>query len=171
MNFHTLCKFYGKNSSKVRNKKQFKHYLTYFYNIWELKKAKLKLGAVTFEMKPFVINGVIIRHSFEMVFSRQPLTNNPKKQIENILTFFQWSWDFKNILTLIMFLWLLIYYIRNIISTFYTDYITSSIVDRDHLDAVLNHIFLLVESKPLNQSFICYISNILADLSIYLNLF
>ena len=88
MNFDTFCKFYIINYNRIRNKKLFKQYLLYSYNLLEIKRAKLKLGTVTFEIKPLVLNGILIRYTFEAVFSRQPSTNKVKKQIESIINFF-----------------------------------------------------------------------------------
>ena len=171
MNFDTLCKFYTTNYNQIKNKKQFKQYLLYSYQILETKKAKLKLGLVTFEMKPLIVNGFVIKNSFEMVFSRQSLTSNSNKQMENILSFFQWSWDFKNITTVLIFVWTVVYHINSTIMSFYNTYIKANILDDEHLYVVLNHIFILVENRPINSSFLQHTANILTDLSLYLNLF
>lgn len=102
MDFYTLCRFYRKNYSKVQKNQVFKQYLIYSYQLLQIKRNKLKLGSVTFEMKPVLIGGIIRNYSFEMVFSRQPSLNNSKKTVEKILTFFKWHWDFKNVFTLII---------------------------------------------------------------------
>jgi hypothetical protein len=106
-----------------------------------------------------------------MIFSRQPSLGNSKKQIEKILTFFNWSWDFKNVFTLLIFLWLVIYYFINSLRLFYKTYISTSLLDDEHLNIVLGQIFTLVETKPLNTNFLIHSSNVLAELSLYLNLF
>ena len=118
-----------------------------------------------------LINGIILTYSFEMIFSRQPSAGNAKKQIEKILTFFNWSWDFKNVVTLIIFLWLIGYYCINSFWVFYQTYISTSLLDDEHLNIVLNQVFTLIETKPINTTFIIHSSNILAELSLYLNLF
>lgn len=89
MNLENLCKFYVTNYKLIKNKTKIKQYINYLYDIQETKKSKLKLGSVIFEMRPILFNGIIIRHSFEMVFSRQPLMKNSVKQVENILNFFK----------------------------------------------------------------------------------
>ena len=82
MNLENLCKYYLTNFKLIKNKTQFKQYIRYFYDLREIKKAKLKLGSVTFEMRPVLFNGIVIKHSFEMVFSRQPLSSQSSKRIE-----------------------------------------------------------------------------------------
>jgi hypothetical protein len=106
-----------------------------------------------------------------MIFSRQPSANSSKKTMEKILTFFKWHWDFKNIFTLIIFIGLVSYYFMHTFQLFYKTYINSSLLDDEHLNLVLNQIFILIETKPVNTTFITHSSNILAELSLYLNLF
>lgn len=171
MNLENLCKYYLTNFKLIKNKTQFKQYIRYFYDLREIKKAKLKLGSVTFEMRPVLFNGIVIKHSFEMVFSRQPLSSQSSKRIEKILNFFKWSWDFKNVTTLFLFIGVLISYSYRLLVDFYNQYINSSFLDEDHLYIVLNHIFSLIENRSFNISFIHTISSTLADISIYLSLF
>ena len=171
MDFNSLCQFYISNYAKLKNNKQIKQNLIYSYELLKVKRNKLKLGSILFEIKPTLINGIILTYSFEMIFSRQPSAGNAKKQIEKILTFFNWSWDFKNVVTLIIFLWLIGYYCINSFWVFYQTYISTSLLDDEHLNIVLNQVFTLIETKPINTTFIIHSSNILAELSLYLNLF
>ena len=171
MNFATLCKFYVANYAKLKNNKLFQQYLLSSYELLQIKRNKLKLGSVIFEIQPLIINGFTVTYSFEMIFSRQPSANSSKKTMEKILTFFKWHWDFKNIFTLIIFIGLVSYYFMNTFQLFYKTYINSSLLDDEHLNLVLNQIFILIETKPVNTTFITHSSNILAELSLYLNLF
>jgi len=171
MNFDTLCKFYISNHHRIKNRTVFKRYLIYSYDLLQIKRSKLKLGTITFEIKPTIINGITVTYTFEMIFSRQPSTQQSKKQLEKILSFFNWSWDFKNVFTLLISLWLIGYYMMERLSTFFKTYINASILDEEHLHLVLNQIFTLIETRPLNSSFVHHSSNILAELSLYLNLF
>jgi len=171
MDFSNLCKFYMTNYLKLKDNNQIKQHLISSYELLQIKRNKLKLGSILFEIKPVLINGTILTYSFEMIFSRQPSSGNSKKQIEKILTFFNWSWDFKNVFTLLIFLWLVTYYFINSLRLFYKTYISTSLLDDEHLNIVLGQIFTLVETKPLNTNFLIHSSNVLAELSLYLNLF
>ena len=171
MDFYTLCRFYMKNYTKVQKNQVFKQYLIYSYQLLQIKRSKLKLGSVTFEIKPVLIGGIIFNYSFEMVFSRQPSLNSSKKTVEKILTFFKWHWDFKNVFTLIIASWFTLNYFVKHFTLFYNTYITGSLLDEEHLNIVLNQIFTLLETQPLNTTFFLHSSNVLAELSLYLNLF
>lgn len=89
MNFATLCKFYVANYAKLKNNKLVQQYLISSYELLQIKRNKLKLGAVIFEIQPLIINGLTVTYSFEMIFSRQPSSNTSKKTMEKILTFFK----------------------------------------------------------------------------------
>jgi predicted transcriptional regulator len=89
MDFYTLCKFYVQNYTKVKNNQKLTQYLIYSCKLLEIKRNKLKLGAIVFEIQPTVINNVLVNYSFEMVFARQPSANKSKKTMNEILTFFQ----------------------------------------------------------------------------------
>jgi hypothetical protein len=106
-----------------------------------------------------------------MVFARQPSANKSKKTMNEILTFFQWHWDFKNVITLIISLVITLTYIFSNLKIFYKTYITGALLDDEHLNIILNQIFTLLETKPINVAFFTQTSNILAELSLYVNLF
>jgi len=171
MDFYALCKWITQNSSRITNKPFIYKHLVNTYTNLQIKKNKLKLGSITFEMKPYTFNNVILFYSFEMVFSLQPSFNTKQKTMNNILNFFNWTWDFKNIFTLILLVGSFFYYTTIQLRFFYTSYIHTTLVDEDHLNIILNQIFTLIEFKPLNSSFVYNFSNIIADLAIYLNLF
>lgn len=171
MNFDTICKFYINNYSLLKDNKKFRQYLIYSYNLLQTKRSKLKLGSITFELKPLLINGFVLKYDFEMVFSRQPSTHEGKKQFEKLLKFFNWSWDFKNVATIVIFILFIILSLYNFLCNFVKNFISASILDIEHLDIVLQQIFSLVETRPLSNSFIHQSSTVLADLSLYMNLF
>jgi hypothetical protein len=89
MDFHALFKLYATHYSKLKNNKRLKQYLIYTHELHQIKKTKLKLGAITFEIRPLTICGISLTYTFEMVFSRQLPTDSSKKRTENILNFFK----------------------------------------------------------------------------------
>lgn len=104
MNFHNLCKFYISNYDKIRNKKTFMKLLLIEHEFYQLKKRRAKLGHVKFEMEQIFFQNYLIHTTFEMVFSRQPGTQRYKNAFKATLEFYSWAWDFKNVVTLALFI-------------------------------------------------------------------
>lgn len=104
MNFDNLCKFYVVQYNHIKNHKLWRKLLTSEYSFHLLKKRRQKLGDVKFEIKQTYFDKYLIATNFEMVFSRQPGARKDREQLQRKLDFFAWKWDFKNVLTLCLFL-------------------------------------------------------------------
>lgn len=74
------------------------------HEFYQLKKRRAKLGDVKFEMEQIFFQKYLIHTSFEMVFSRQPGTQRYKNAFKATLEFYSWAWDFKNVVTLSLFI-------------------------------------------------------------------
>jgi len=92
MDFAILCKLLNQRYLNIKDRNILYRYLLLSYENLKIKRNKLKLGAVTFEIKPYFFNNMCLFYSFEMVFSRQPSSNSTKKTMLNIINFFEWSW-------------------------------------------------------------------------------
>lgn len=104
MNFDNLCKFYILQHKRITNHKLWHKLLTRQYDFYLLKRRRQKLGDVKFEIKQTYFDKYLIATHFEMIFSRQPGARKERDQLQRKLDFFAWKWDFKNILTLFIFL-------------------------------------------------------------------
>ncbi len=60
-------------------------YLKYLYNLNKIKKQKLKLGLVSFEIKTILFNNVKIFEYLEMIYSKQDNTKNNENKLSTKL--------------------------------------------------------------------------------------
>lgn len=90
------------NYDKLSNKKLTFAFLSYHFKLLEWKKRKLKLGAITFEIKEITAYEFVLWEEVDIRYIRQDNTDEDEKKIENILKRFAWKWDFKNIASFIL---------------------------------------------------------------------
>lgn len=79
----------------------------------KIKKEKLKLGLVSFEIKEITFDNYFISDSVEMIFSRQDNTQTNLLKIENQLTALDWKWNFDNICALLIIAFFSFHYFYN----------------------------------------------------------
>lgn len=109
MNFEHLCKTVAYNIHRLKNKRKTKLYLKYQYEVLKIKKNKLKLGTVTFDLINTIFADLLIRQDIEMRYIRQDNTERDEMKLENRLKALNWKWDYSNILAfLIIFIFLVI---------------------------------------------------------------
>ena len=109
-----------------------------------LKKEKLKLGTVVFEIKELTVAGYVVGDSIEMVYSRLDNTEMNSLKIENKLKELKWKWNFDNIFSLFLIISSFIFYFY---SYFLTD-IYQNLLQSLH-DTNLNNDFLLKNVKNI----------------------
>ena len=109
-----------------------------------LKKEKLKLGTVVFEIKELMVAGYVVGDSIEMVYSRLDNTETNSLKIENKLKELKWKWNFDNIFSLFLIISSFIFYFY---SYFLTD-IYQNLLQSLH-DSNLNNDLLLKNVKNI----------------------
>jgi hypothetical protein len=91
MNLEHLCKTILLNQSRLKNKKIVKKVITYHYELLKIKKNKLKLGAVTFDLIQTMFEGFLIKQTIEMRYIRQDTSAADELKIENRLKALYWK--------------------------------------------------------------------------------
>ena len=84
----------------------------YFLNLMKIKKQKLKLGLVSFEIQPIFFNGIKIYEFMEMRYSRQDTTKDDESKITTRLEKLKWKWTLSHIISLfivLFFIWNYLY--------------------------------------------------------------
>jgi len=102
VSLYNLCYYYVTNYSKIKNTRLFRLYILYEYENLKLKKEKLKLGSIVFQLYDFKYNGISLYYWFDMVYINQ--VPKGKTVFEKTLDFFKWSWSFSDICSLVIFL-------------------------------------------------------------------
>jgi hypothetical protein len=85
MNFEHLCKTVSLNSHRLRNKKIIKRFIKYQYEVLKIKKNKLKLGTVAFDLIDVTYYEFVLFQKLEMRYTRQDTTQADELKIENRL--------------------------------------------------------------------------------------
>lgn len=85
MNFEHLFSFFLKNRNKFKNNKNALLLVQSEYEIFRLKKEKLKLGKVALEVKEYFLGDIVVFETLEMVFTRQDNTVENELKLENRL--------------------------------------------------------------------------------------
>lgn len=111
MNFEHLFSFFLKNRNKFKNNKNALLLVQSEYEIFRLKKEKLKLGKVALEVKEYFLGDIVVFETLEMVFTRQDNTVENELKLENRLKALDWKWNFDNILAFILVITCLLIYI------------------------------------------------------------
>ena len=110
MDFHKLLNFYLKNYSHIKDKITFKHHLYESYLDYNLKREKLKLGSIRYELRNLYNSKILIYSSFE------PVDKGTKLQQPSLLEGVfsinsphgSTSIHFTRLLIYMFFLWLLV---------------------------------------------------------------
>ncbi len=179
MNFEHLCKLLIIKKTQLKNKQTAKKFLTYHYNLLKIKKNKLKLGAITFDIIQKTLNGVIINQEIEMRYIRQDTSADDKLKIENQLKSLNWKWDLPNILALfIIFFFLLIVLISFLYVWYCNNLYTFAFKNPKYDLLVENSLKLLLKFDNLNITYIkffifsnVFLINCVIDLCLWFNVF
>lgn len=171
MNFEQLLKFFIKNYSSIKKKKLFFNILKNSYLNLKLKKQKLKLGLIVFEVKEHKIPGTsfLLFETIDIRFIRQDNTEEDEQKFENrlnklnikrkkILFFFF-------IFMFFIFIYLLINHFIYIIET---EYISLNL-KKEILSVIIRSLFDLDTLKSSNH-FFSSLNNFLIDSVINLSI-
>jgi len=85
MNLGQLIKKIIVNKHRLKNLNKTKIFLKYHLEVLRIKKNKLKLGAVGFELIDILISGIPVDQDVEMKFTRQDTTEEDSMKFENRL--------------------------------------------------------------------------------------
>jgi hypothetical protein len=102
MNLEHLCRLVLLNYDKLTNKKLAIAFVSYQFKLLAWKKNKLKLGAITFEIKEVRAYEFLLWEDIDIRYIRQDNTESDELKLENILKSYAWKWDFKNVFALIL---------------------------------------------------------------------
>ena len=139
------------NFQKVRNNRQITNYIISEHENHKLKKEKLKLGLVTFEIKNLKYGNLIIHSWFEMVFSRQRHIPNKGQRFQKLLVSFKWSWDLTHIITASIFIALA----YDVLSTYIVLWFNNNLkADSSYISILLKESVQLLSNPTVLDSFI-----------------
>lgn len=107
---------------------KFEHFrkITYLKNLMKIKKQKLKLGLVSFEIIPIFFNGFKIYEYTEMRYSKQDTTKEDETKLSVRLEKLKWKWTLDNVLALLIILFIFVNYFYFNIYLYYFNLILPS---------------------------------------------
>ena len=95
-----MFSFYVKNYNNFKNPNIFLNFIRTEYELLKIKKSKLKLGSIVFQLVEVKHQGVLLNRYFELVFINQAGPQLKKKKLQKWVDFLKWNWDFTNICAL-----------------------------------------------------------------------
>lgn len=148
MNFEHLFYFISTNFYKIKNKKTYISFLKAEYEIYKIKKEKLKLGKVALEVKKIFLGEFPVFETMEMVYTRQDNTVENELKLENRLKALDWKWDFDNVIAFVIVVSFLTTYVYvDIYDWLLTEF--PSVVERDpRRDSLLKFNFYCLYGSP-----------------------
>lgn len=148
MNFEHLFYFIMKNFNKIKNRKAYVTFLKNEYDIFKIKKEKLKLGKVALEVKTTFLGNIPVFETMEMVYTRQDNTVENELKLENRLKALDWKWNLDNVLAFIIVAsFILTYLYIQVYDWLLIDF--PSIVERDpKRDSLLKFNFYCLYGSP-----------------------
>lgn len=141
MNFEQLCLTVIRRWQEIPNKKKAVKLLRYFQEQLALKKKKLKLGSVTFDIKQIVFYQIVLWEEIEIRYTRQDTSEEDERKVENILKRLGWKWDAKNILAFCVVLFGIVTYLYSLLRYQYQKYLPAIAFRSEHHDYVLRYGF------------------------------
>lgn len=97
MNLELLFKMIKENYHRLRDEQEMLDFLKYQIKVYQLKKQKLKLGAIVFEIKEITLCDIVLYEEVDIRYIRQDNTDSDNLKIENRLKAIGWKWDTKNV--------------------------------------------------------------------------
>ena len=83
MNFEHLLNIIIKNKPNLRDRKKTFIFIKYHYELLLLKKKKLKLGAISFEITQYMVFEIPLTEEIEIRYIRQDNTEQDELKLEN----------------------------------------------------------------------------------------
>lgn len=85
MNLELLFKTIKENYHRLRDEEKTLDFLKYQIKVYQLKKQKLKLGAIVFEIKEITLCDIVLYEEVDIRYIRQDNTDTDNLKIENRL--------------------------------------------------------------------------------------
>jgi len=130
---------------------KFEHFRNnlYWINLLKIKKQKLKLGLVSFEIIPIFFNGFKIYEYSEMRYSRQDMTKEDESKLSTRLEKLKWKWTFSHLMALLIILLIFYNYFYVNIYLYYFNLILPSgnFFSNPSYNTYLNNIIFNVENS------------------------
>lgn len=144
--------------------------------IYRLKKQKLKLGAIVFEIKETIFGGIPIWEDVDIRYIRQDNTDADELKIENRLKAIGWKWDFKNVAAFCIVIFMGLCEIYTYLEYWYRKYLPALAFRSEHFDYILKAGFewtltpftfgILKQRFAMNY----WLVEVLTDFCIYFNI-
>lgn len=153
MNLEQLFKNVLMNQNRLKSKKAAKKFLSYQYEVLKIKKNKLKLGAVTFDIVQNVFEGFVLSQGVEMRYIRQDTSATDELKIENRLEALKWKWDYANVLAFLVILTFLIILFLAILYVWYCNNLPDFAFKDPKYDILVERSLKSVLLAPSNNLF------------------
>ena len=175
MNLEHLIKTIRENYNRLRNEAFALRFVKYHLKLLQWKKNKLKLGAITFEIKETYFHGILLTEEIDIRYIRQDNTETDKLKIENRLKAIAWKWDLKNIISLLIVIFGIICELYTYVNYWYRKNLPTLAYRSEHFDYILKYGF--ETSFSLNEttfftkfnSLNFWLIDLLTDFCIYFN--
>lgn len=178
MNLEQIFKLINTKSHLLKNKAEAKIFLKNQLKILKLKKNKLKLGFVTFEIKEYVYAEIPLYETLDIRYTRQDNTEADELKLENRLKALDWKWDFSNIGAFIIITWCFFYFGSLQVKLFLVNTFPTIFLRETRYDYLvefgLNHSFSSYSFFKKNYYFkhlLLFFTNLLIDYSFYFKIF
>lgn len=148
MNFERLATKIFTNWSSVRDKKKTLIFLKYHYHILKIKKQKLKLGTVAFEIRQHFYGEVPLMETMEMRYIRQDNTIADELKLENRLNALKWKWNFSNIGAFIIVFFIAFTLFKYYLTLWYIETFPAFAIREERYDILVDYTFTSVFSVP-----------------------
>jgi hypothetical protein len=112
MNFEQLIKTYVLNYHNILNKKRALSNILNELDLLRIKKEKLKLGKISFEIKYTMFEGIVLHEELEMIHCRQDNTEANERKLENLIDYYSWKWDFNNVGAVLVIFYILYSFVK-----------------------------------------------------------
>lgn len=137
MNLELLFKMVKQNYHRLKDEQKTLDFLKYQVKIYQLKKQKLKLGAIVFEVKEISLCGIVLAEDVDIRYIRQDNTDTDKLTIEYRLKAIGWKWDAKNVIAFCTVIFVFLCEIYTLINYWYRKNLPTLAFRAEHFDYLL----------------------------------
>ncbi len=144
MNFEHLFNLIKNKKNQLKNRKILKKFINYHVELLKIKKNKLKLGAVTFDIIQKNLYNIITYQVIEMRYIRQDTSFDDELKLENQLKALNWKWDYANVLAFLIIFALLILIVISYIYLWYCNNLFTFAFKHPKYDLLIKNSFQLL---------------------------
>lgn len=178
MNLEQLYKLIHEKAHLLKSKKDAKIFFKNQIKFSRLRKSKLKLGAITFDIKQYIYAEIPLFETMEMRYTRQDTTQEDELKLENRLKALGWKWDFYNIGAFIIVAWTFFYFAMRHFEIFLMNTFPTIFLREERFEKVVSFTFKDVfklsyffkKNFYLKHTIIIF-TNLITDFVLYFRLF